>query len=197
MTEVLLLYTCVLSCHTALCATHTGGDRDVAGEFGSSARCSAAVDQPFCHRSTSTPVEDFHQAFALSACCGQRSLAGVLIVIIVVFKSHFQQFFWRRHSLATLAQCDRSVTTASVFVFQVQSLKVLVNLSSNPDMMDDIVQAQVSIRNAGPFLPTSSCELNYSFYKTWRIGESLLPPCRRHQLLLCCCLMPKQPLRCS
>lgn len=30
-----------------------------------------------------------------------------------------------------------------MFVFQVQALKVLVNLSSNPDMMDDIVQAQV------------------------------------------------------
>lgn len=28
-------------------------------------------------------------------------------------------------------------------MFQVQALKVLVNLSSNPDMMDDIVQAQV------------------------------------------------------
>lgn len=26
---------------------------------------------------------------------------------------------------------------------QIQALKVLVNLSSNPDMMDDIVQAQV------------------------------------------------------
>lgn len=32
------------------------------------------------------------------------------------------------------------------FAFQVQALKVLVNLSSNPDMMDDIVQAQVKIK---------------------------------------------------
>lgn len=32
------------------------------------------------------------------------------------------------------------------FLFQVQALKVLVNLSSNPDMMDDIVQAQVRLR---------------------------------------------------
>lgn len=32
-----------------------------------------------------------------------------------------------------------------MFLFQVQTLKVLVNLSSNPDMMDDIVQAQVII----------------------------------------------------
>lgn len=30
-----------------------------------------------------------------------------------------------------------------LFVFQVQALKVLVNLSSNPDMMDDIVESQV------------------------------------------------------
>lgn len=29
-------------------------------------------------------------------------------------------------------------------LFQVQTLKVLVNLSSNPDLMDDIVQAQVN-----------------------------------------------------
>lgn len=28
-------------------------------------------------------------------------------------------------------------------MFQVQALKVLVNLSSNPDMMDDIVESQV------------------------------------------------------
>lgn len=46
-------------------------------------------------------------------------------------------------------------TALTVVVFQVQSLKVLVNLSSNPDMMDDIVQAQVRIRNAGSFLPTA------------------------------------------
>lgn len=36
-----------------------------------------------------------------------------------------------------------------IFVFQVQALKVLVNLSSNPDMMDDIVQAQVRIIYVG------------------------------------------------
>lgn len=30
-------------------------------------------------------------------------------------------------------------------VFQVQALRVLVNLSSNPDMMDDIVQVQVKV----------------------------------------------------
>ncbi len=33
-----------------------------------------------------------------------------------------------------------------MFVFQVQALKVLVNLSSNPDVMDDIVQAQVRMK---------------------------------------------------
>lgn len=33
-----------------------------------------------------------------------------------------------------------------IFSFQVQALKVLVNLSSNPDMMDDIVQAQVRVK---------------------------------------------------
>lgn len=32
-----------------------------------------------------------------------------------------------------------------IFSFQIQALKVLVNLSSNPDVMDDIVQAQVRI----------------------------------------------------
>ena len=39
-----------------------------------------------------------------------------------------------------------------MFVFQVQASKVLVNLSSNPDMMDDIVQAQVRINIHGGLL---------------------------------------------
>lgn len=101
-----------------------------------------------------------------------------------------------RATFATLAQCGQTLTL-TVIVFQVQSLKVLVNLSSNPDMMDDIVQAQVNIRNAGTFLPTALCELKYSSYDAWHISESFFPSCCRHQLLLCCCLMPKQPLRCS
>lgn len=42
-------------------------------------------------------------------------------------------------------------TLNTPFVFQVQTLKVLVNLSSNPDMMDDIVQAQVRVKDASPF----------------------------------------------
>lgn len=33
-----------------------------------------------------------------------------------------------------------------IFLLQVQTLKVLVNLSSNPDMVDDIVQAQVRLK---------------------------------------------------
>lgn len=41
-------------------------------------------------------------------------------------------------------------------------------------MMDDIVQAQVSNRNAGPFLTTALCELKYSFYNAWHISESFL-----------------------
>lgn len=40
-----------------------------------------------------------------------------------------------------------------MFVFQVQTLKVLVNLSSNPDMMDDIVEAQVRVKNAAQMPP--------------------------------------------
>lgn len=38
--------------------------------------------------------------------------------------------------------CDALLT----FLSQVQALKVLVNVSSNPDMIDDIVQAQVRIQ---------------------------------------------------
>lgn len=48
-------------------------------------------------------------------------------------------------------------TLFTVFVFQVQTLKVLVNLSSNPDMMEDIVQAQVRINHTGPFSPQLPC----------------------------------------
>lgn len=43
--------------------------------------------------------------------------------------------------ICKIVMASRSVSL--VFLFQVQTLKVLVNLSSNPDMMDDIVQAQV------------------------------------------------------
>lgn len=56
-------------------------------------------------------------------------------------------------------------TLNTLFLFQVQTLKVLVNLSSNPDMMDDIVQAQVRIMNASPFFfftPATLCELKYT-----------------------------------
>lgn len=55
-------------------------------------------------------------------------------------------------------------TLNTPFVFQVQTLKVLVNLSSNPDMMDDIVQAQVRVKDASPFFltPATLCELKYT-----------------------------------
>uniref|UniRef100_A0A8D2ZYM8 Armadillo repeat containing 10 n=1 Tax=Scophthalmus maximus TaxID=52904 RepID=A0A8D2ZYM8_SCOMX len=39
-----------------------------------------------------------------------------------------------------------SLLVVSTETLQVQALKVLVNLSSNPDMMDDIVQAQVRLK---------------------------------------------------
>lgn len=77
---------------------------------------------------------------------GKIILKGILKFLVQLF-----------HSVKTVN------TLLTVFVFQVQTLKVLVNLSSNPDMMDDIVQAQVRIKNAGPlFLSGVLWKLKYT-----------------------------------
>lgn len=74
----------------------------------------------------------------------------------------------KRNFKQLLVQLFHSATTVNplfpVFVFQVQTLKVLVNLSSNPDMMDDIVQAQVRTKIAGVFFfsPAALCNLKYT-----------------------------------
>ena len=58
-------------------------------------------------------------------------------------------------------------------LFQVQTLKVLVNLSSNPDMIDEIVQAQVRLKpvkiNSLSYHPDANPPGLFAwFYKTLR-----------------------------
>lgn len=69
-------------------------------------------------------------------------------MFIFIRKNHFRRNF-KQVQLFLRAKPVKTLNT--LFLFQVQTLKVLVNLSSNPDIMDDIVQAQVRIMNASPF----------------------------------------------
>lgn len=65
---------------------------------------------------------------------------------ILLSSSHIMIIMYWEWTMCKVGSLER-VEHYQLFVFQVQALKVLVNLSSNPDMMDDIVQAQVGKKN--------------------------------------------------
>ncbi|XP_057186321.1 armadillo repeat-containing protein 10 [Triplophysa rosa] len=88
-----------------------------------------------------------------------------------------------------------SLLVVSNEVLQIQVLKVLVNLSSNPDLMDDIVQAQAP---ASLILVFDSCTstsvlLRLLFFvgnlRAWRPSEQVAEALRRRQDSLYCVLL--------
>lgn len=62
-----------------------------------------------------------------------------------------------------LSECSSlHILVFSSHCVQIQALKVLVNLSSNPDIMDDIVQAQVKYAEINIwFSPVNSSGMGY------------------------------------
>lgn len=123
---------------------------------------------------TNLSVTDQHQHLL-------KTSIRLLLSLLVVGNEALQVCFHKERFLGAVNHLrlflDPVTTALAVFVFQVQSLKVLVNLSSNPDMMEDIVQAQVRIKIAGSSFPTTLCKLKSRFYYTQtHHGKSFFPP---------------------
>lgn len=125
---------------------------------------------------TNLSVTDQHQHLL-------KTSIRLLLSLLVVGNEALQVCFHKErfpgavnHLQLFLGPVKTVATALAVFVFQVQSLKVLVNLSSNPDMMEDIVQAQVRIKIAGSFFPTTLCKVKYRFYNTQDTSRQIFFP---------------------